>query len=95
MGTDRFAAEGSPFGLTLSELCGVVYVIWLERLERLALLEQQSTVTWRAAGGETPSCPTFEERQAELDEWLYSPLAAAAPVDRERAELMKALGMRG
>lgn len=96
MGAHRVAGEGSPYSLTLPEVCDFVYVLWLDRLERLALAEQQMTVTFLAAGADPADvrCPSFEERVHDLDVWLASPLSAGPVADPEEVELMLALGLQ-
>lgn len=79
------AREAVPGGLSLSELCDVVYVLLLERLERHAALSVASA----AAGAQ--EFLDFSFASQDLDEWLTS---TALQVDPEEAELRHALGLR-
>ena len=103
MGVAGVAGEAAPHGLNLlplPDLCDVVYVLWVDRLERLALAEQQMTMTLLAAAASSGadagdlSFTSFDERVAELDAWLGSPLMSAAePVDVKSLELRRVLGL--
>lgn len=72
---------GQPGGLTAADICDVVYVLLVDRLERMDIAAY-------AAGAEID----LDERRTEFDRRLD---AAPEPVaDPERYELMQALGLR-
>lgn len=68
-------------GLSFRDLCDVVYVLWVDELDRRA-------VAVMAAGGEVDP----DAERVKFDEWLVSVPEVAS--DPERFELKQALGLR-
>jgi hypothetical protein len=78
-------------GLTLVDICDIVYGLLLAKIERQTLSSQQQYVTYRAAGWEmSDEMPTLDGAREHLDEWLESEpvVSAYSAQDRELLELM-------
>jgi hypothetical protein len=69
-------------GLSFRDLCDVVYVLWVDEIER-------RSVAALAAGAEVDP----DAERAKFDKWLDSVPEAVS--DPEKFELKQALGLRG
>jgi hypothetical protein len=76
------------------QLCDVAYVLMLKRLERWAMVSYLSAVIALSQGAQV-DLPDPGDARAAFDAWLVSPLGPVEvePVDRERAEIVAALGL--
>ncbi len=69
----------------------MVYALLLERIEQQVSAERQVAAVFIAAGAKRVELPTVDAARAKFDAAL---LAEPAPVDRDRDELLKVLGIR-
>ena len=82
---------GNPYGLTVRDVCDVVYAVLLARAERQALALQQQHAVYVAAGAEMQDeWPSLQAAQDHLDEVLDAEprLSGLSVPDRELLHLM-------
>jgi hypothetical protein len=77
--------------LSLRGLCAVVYVWWLDELQREVATATLAAVLARSQGSDV-EVPTWPAVRAEFDTWL---LSAPEPIDGRREVLARAYGLRG
>jgi hypothetical protein len=75
-------------------VCDVVYTLIVDDLRMRVLADRGVAATFKAFGGADIELPDPDAERARFDEWLVSPLVTLTPVDRERLELLRALGLR-
>ena len=85
------AGAGGAGVLDATDLCDVVYALLLEQIAQQVQAERQVAAVFLAAGAKNIEMPTYEAARVRFDEALR---AEPQAVDRERDELLRALGVR-
>jgi len=79
--------------LSFGDVCDVVYALLAERVEARALAQYQASVAIAiASNGKSEVVDPDRQRQL-FDEWLLEELKPVEPEDRDRQELLRALGL--
>lgn len=85
--------RSDPFGLTVRDVCDVVYGLMLDRAEKQALALQQQYAVYRAAGAELEDeWPSLDAAQEQLDAALNAEPVASTRSPRD-VELLTLLGV--
>jgi AAA+ superfamily predicted ATPase len=80
--------------LSFGDVCDVVYALLAERVEARALAQYQASVAIAiASNGKSEVVDPDRQRQL-FDEWLFEEIKPVEPEDRDRQELLRALGLR-
>ena len=80
--------------MSFGDVCDVVYALLAERVEARALAQYQASVAVAiATNGKSEVVDPDRQRQL-FDEWLLEELKPVEPDDRDRQELLRALGLR-
>lgn len=79
--------------MSFGDVCDVVYALLAERVEARALAQYQASVAIAiASNGKSEVVDPDRQRQL-FDEWLLEELKPVEPEDRDRQELLRALGL--
>lgn len=89
MGVDG-AADGLPFGLTVRDLCDLVYAEHIARLERRVMAERQIAAVLLAAGAKDVPMPTMAQSRDEFDAALLDPPLVLDQTEVAWLQLMEA-----
>jgi hypothetical protein len=80
--------------LSFGDVCDVVYALLAERVEARALAQHQASVAIAiASNGKSEVVDPDRQRQL-FDEWLLEEIKPVESEDRDRQELLRALGLR-
>lgn len=81
----------------MTDLCDLVYARLVDRIEAdLAGATQMAFTVAAMRGGSMPELPTLEERIAELDQLLASPMfGKSETLSQAEMDLRDMLGLRG
>jgi hypothetical protein len=80
--------------LSFGDVCDVVYALLAERVEARALAQYQASVALAiASNGKSEVVDPDRQRQL-FDEWLLEEIKPVEAEDRDRQELLRALGLR-
>lgn len=81
-------------GLTVRDVCDLVYGLLLNRVERQCLALQQQYATYEAAGAEMEQpWPSLADAQDNLDALLDAEQAAPSITDARDRELLQLMGV--
>ena len=88
------AGSSDPDGLTVRDVCDVVYGLLLARVERQCLALQGQHAAYEAAGSEMQQeWPSLGDAQANLDALLDAEPDVSAAVDSRDRELFELMGV--
>ena len=88
------AGSGDPDGLTVRDVCDIVYGLLLVRVERQCLALQIQHATYEASGAEMQQeWPSLGDAQANLDSLLDAEPENSVLTDPKSRELLQLMGV--